>query len=31
MKDKDRIIIQKIIAYINDIGKYVDGLNAKDF
>lgn len=31
MKDKDRIIIQKIIAYINDIEKYVDGLNAKDF
>lgn len=27
MKSKDRIIIQKIIGYINDIEKYVEGLN----
>lgn len=31
MKSKDRIIIQKIIAYIDDVEKYVDGLNAKEF
>lgn len=31
MKSKDRIIIQKIIGYINDIEKYVYGLEAKDF
>lgn len=31
MKSKDRIIIQKIIGYIDDIEKYVDGLQAKDF
>ena len=31
MKDKDRIIIQKIIGYIDDIEKYVIGLEAKDF
>ncbi len=31
MKSKDRIIIQKIIGYIDDIEKYVDGLEAKDF
>ncbi len=31
MKSKDRIIIQKIIAYIDDIEKYVDGLEARDF
>ena len=31
MKSKDRIIIQKIIGYIDDIEKYVDGLKAKDF
>lgn len=31
MKSKDRIIIQKIIGYIDDIEKYVDGFQAKDF
>lgn len=31
MKSKDRIIIQKIINYINDIETYVKGLDAKDF
>lgn len=31
MKSKDRIIIQKLINYIDDIEKYVDGLSAKDF
>lgn len=31
MKSKDRIIIQRIIGYIDDIEKYVDGLKAKDF
>ena len=31
MKSKDRIIIQKIILYIDDIEKYIDGLEAKDF
>lgn len=31
MKSKDRIIIQKIISYINDIEIYVKGLEAKDF
>ena len=31
MKSKDRIIIQKIINYIDDIEKYVDGLEAMDF
>lgn len=31
MKSKDRIIIQKIIAYINDIEGYVKDLEAKDF
>lgn len=31
MKSKDRIIIQKIIGYIDDIEKYVEGLQAKDF
>ncbi len=29
MKSKDRIIIQKIIVYIDDIEKYVEGLQAK--
>lgn len=29
MKSKDRIIIQKIIGYINDIESYIDGLNEK--
>lgn len=31
MKSKDRIIIQKIIEYIDDVEKYVYGLEAKDF
>lgn len=31
MKSKDRIIIQKVINYIDDIEKYIDGLQAKDF
>lgn len=31
MKSKDRIIIQKIISYIDDIEQYVTGLEAKDF
>lgn len=31
MKSKDRIIIQKIIGYISDVEKYIEGLQAKDF
>lgn len=31
MKSKDRIIIQKIINYINDINNYVEGLEALEF
>lgn len=31
MKGKDRIIIQKIISYIDDVEKYTDGLKARDF
>lgn len=31
MKSRDRIIIQKLIGYIDDIEKYVEGLQAKDF
>lgn len=31
MKGKDRIIIQKIINYIDDVEKYIEGLEAKDF
>ena len=31
MKSKDRIIIQKIIVYIEDVEKYVEGIEAKDF
>ena len=31
MKGKDRIIIQKIIGYIDDIEIYVKGLDAKEF
>ncbi len=31
MKSKDRIIIQKIISYINDVEIYVEGLKARDF
>lgn len=31
MKSKDRIIIQKIVTYIDDVEKYVDGLSAREF
>ncbi len=31
MKSKDRIIIQKVIRYIEDIEQYIAGLEAKDF
>ena len=31
MKSKDRILIQKIISYINDIKKYVENMQARDF
>ena len=31
MKSKDRIIIQKIIGYIDDVEQYIKGLEAKDF
>lgn len=31
MKSKDRIIIQKIIGYISDVEKYVEGQEARDF
>ena len=31
MKSKDRIIIQKIIVYIDDIEKYVEVLKANFF
>ena len=31
MKSKDRIIIQKIITYIEDTEMYVKGITAKDF
>lgn len=31
MKSKDRIIIQKIIGYIDDVEKYTEGLEARDF
>ena len=31
MKSKDRIILQKIINYIDDVQKYTEGLEAKDF
>ena len=31
MRDKDRIIIQKIIDYIIDVEMYVEGLEAKNF
>ena len=31
MKSKDRIIIQKIIGYIDDVEKYVEGLDARNF
>ena len=31
MKSKDRIIIQKIIGYIEDVEKYIEGLEAREF
>ena len=31
MKSRDRIIIQKMIGYINDINQYVEGMHAKEF
>ena len=31
MKSKDRILIQKIIGYINDVKQYTEGMEAKDF
>lgn len=31
MKSKDRIIIQKIITYIDDVKEYTKGLEAKEF
>lgn len=31
MESKDRIIIQKIINYIEDIEKYIENIDAKDF
>ncbi len=31
MKGKDRIIIQKIITYIDDVKEYIKDLDAKEF
>ncbi len=31
MKSRDRIIIQKIIGYIDDVEDYINGVEAKDF
>lgn len=31
MKSKDRIIIQKMISYIEDVQTFIVGLNAKEF
>lgn len=31
MTAKDRVILQKINAYINDVAQYVDGLSFRDF
>lgn len=31
MKSKDRIIIQKIIGYIDDVEEYIDNMSAKEF
>lgn len=31
MKSKDRILIQKIINYIEDVEKYIEGLDAVEF
>lgn len=31
MKSKDRMIIQKIITYISDVEKYIEGMEAREF
>ena len=31
MNSRDRIIIQKIIGYIDDVEKYVECIEARDF
>ena len=31
MRSKDRIIIQQIIGYIEDVETYVNGISARDF
>lgn len=31
MKSKDRIIIQKIISYIDDVEQYIEGIDVKNF
>lgn len=31
MNSRDRIIIQKIVGYIDDVEKYVEGIEARDF
>ena len=31
MNSRDRIIIQKMVGYIDDVEKYVDGIEARDF
>lgn len=31
MKSKDRIIIQKIISYIDDVEQYIEGIDVKSF
>ena len=31
MKSKDRIIIQKVINYIDDVEKYIEGMEPREF
>lgn len=31
MRSKDRIIIQKMVTYIEDVEKYIEGMSAKEF
>ena len=31
MKSKDRIILQKIVGYINDIEQYVEDMKVQEF
>lgn len=31
MKSKDRIIIQKVINYIDDVEKYTEGMEPREF